>query len=78
MGKRKSRSGERYIWILVMTILLIFLFLAFYRYMELSGSWMKSIEDTQKLQESYTEILQQNQEKIKELEEQLQKKAKEE
>ena len=61
-----------------MTILLIFLFLAFSRYMELSGSWMKSIEDTQKLQESYTEILQQNQEKIKELEEQLQKKAKEE
>lgn len=78
MGKRKSRSGERYIWILVLTILLILLFLAFYRYMRLSGSWMKSIEDTQKLQESYTEILQENQEKIKELEEQIHKKAKEE
>lgn len=78
MQKRRHQSRGRKIWILVMTILLVLLFLAFYRYMKLSGSWMKSIEDTQKLQESYSEILQENEDKIRELEELLEQKTKEE
>ena len=78
MQGKNRQSREKNVWILIMAILLLLLFLAFYRYLKLSGSWMKSVEDTQKLQESYSEILQENQEKIRELEKQIEQKTNEE
>ncbi|NCB91016.1 MAG: hypothetical protein EOM40_00375 [Clostridia bacterium] len=71
MRERDQRNKGKIIWMCVMTILMILVFLAFYRYQKMSGQWMKSVEDTRQLQEAYEELLQENQEKIQELEEQI-------
>lgn len=71
MTQRNGRDKGK-IWMTVLlTVLLILLFLAFFRYQKLTGEWMKSVEETQELQKSYEELLQENQKKIQELEEQL-------
>lgn len=71
MKKRDGKNKGKLLGIAWITILLLLVFLAFWRFQKLTGEWMRSAEEMQELQKSYEELLQENQEKIQELEKQL-------